>query len=190
MRGVFLRLINSEFSPLWYVKYLMAFTLIAPFMYYTLRYKIIGGLTVVLMIILNAWSYYSGIMQIPLNVNANNLVMLNYQYIFYALGAYGALNWKNIVERPAGPKSKIAITVLLVLMLAYWGYAAKHGNAIISHSFRLIYIVTLWFALDVCGEFKVYGWMKNSFFLYCSHLIVLQCVQRVCDIIIGLGVKT
>lgn len=162
----------------------MVFTLAAPIIYYVLRQRILGGLVIALMIALNAWSYYSGIMQIPLNVNANNLVMLNYQYIFYAVGAYGALNWKNVVERPSVRKSQISIVVLVALMLFYWGYAARNGNAIISHSFRLIYIVALWFSLDVCGKFKVYGWMKDSFFLYCSHLMVLQCVQRVCDIII------
>lgn len=182
--GVILQLLNAEFSPLWFVKYLMAFTLIAPIMYYVLRNKAIGAIAIALMLLLNAWCYYSGLMKLPLNVNANNLVMLNYQYIFYAVGAYGALNWKEVVERPTGRKSWIAIAVFVFLMLFYWGYAAGHGNAIISHTFRLIYIVALWFVLDVCGTFNVYGWMKNSFFLYCSHLMVLQCVQRVCDIII------
>ena len=182
--GVILQLINSEFSPLWFIKYLMVFSLIAPIMYYVLRHRIVGALAIGIMIILNAWSFYSGIMQIPINVNANNLVMLNYQYIFYAVGAYGALNWKDVVERPSHRKCLAAMIVLAVLMLFYWGYAVKYGNAIISHSFRLIYIIALWFALDACSTFNIYGWMKNSFFLYCSHLMVLQSVQRVCDFIV------
>lgn len=182
--GVLLKLINAEFSPLWFIKYLMAFILTAPIMFYLLKNRWIGLLSIIIMMGANAFFYYSGIMQIPLNVNANNLVMLNYQYIFYAVGAYGALNWKDVVERPSVRKSQISIAVLVALMLFYWGYAARHGNAITSHSFRLIYIVALWFAIDACRTFKAYSWMKNSFFLYCSHLMVLQCVQRVCDIII------
>ena len=49
----------------------------------------------------------------------------------------------------------------------------------------MIYIVGLWFAIDLLPKFEVKNWMTNSFFLYCSHLMILQCIQRVCDIIIG-----
>ena len=41
---------------------------------------------------LNCYFYYSGIMTLPINVNENSLIMLNYQYIFYGIGSYAALN--------------------------------------------------------------------------------------------------
>ena len=140
------------------------------------------------MIALNAFFYYSGMMQIPLNVNANNIIMLNYQYIFYAIGACGALNWREFVERPTQNKSAVAGAILLALAAFYFLFVVKHEDAIVSHSFRLIHIIALWFALDFIPTFKTQKWMGNSFFLYCSHLIVLQCVQRICDIAIeGIG---
>lgn len=61
---------------------------------------------------------------------------------------------------------------------------ADVGNAVISHGWRIIYICALWFVFDVLPEIKVKSWMKNSFFLYCSHLMVLQCFQRVIDLIL------
>lgn len=40
--GVLLQCINAKFSPLWFVKYLMIFTLIAPFFYYLFKKKNLG----------------------------------------------------------------------------------------------------------------------------------------------------
>lgn len=183
--GILLQLINAEFSPLWFVKYLMVFSLIAPFFYYLLRRKIVGIITIFIMVILNAFFYYSGIMQTPLNVNSNSVVMLNYQYIFYAVGAYGALNCSQFVEKPTPKKRKVASIILFTLIACYFLYIIKHSNVLIGHSFRLLYVIAVWFAIDYILRYRVYKWMNNSFFIYCSHLIVLQCVQRVCDILIG-----
>lgn len=163
----------------------MTFTLIAPLSYYLLRRKILGAVAILVMLILNAVFFYSGMMQIPLNVNSNSIIMLNYQYIFYAIGAYSALNWKDIVEISTYGKRNVASVILLALVTFYFLYIMKHGNVVIGHFFRLVYIIAMWFVLDYIPIYRVYRWMGNSFFLYCSHLIALQCIQRVCDIVIG-----
>lgn len=124
-------------------------------------------------------------MQIPLNVNANNFVMFNYQWIYYLIGGYAALNLKSLVE--AGNKKKVYIGLVIILLLisSYILIDKFHvRNAVISHGWRIIYICALWFVFDVLPEIKVKSWMKNSFFLYCSHLMVLQCFQRVIDLIL------
>ena len=62
-------------------------------------------------------------MEIPLNVNANNIVMLNYQYIFYAISAYGALNYRKFVEIPTVRKkiySKYCIGSIMCVL--FWVY--------------------------------------------------------------------
>lgn len=182
--GAILKLINSEFSPLWFVKYLMIFSLTAPVFYYLLNGKVQGIIVLLVMCGLNIYFYYSGIMEVPLNVNANNIIMLNYQYIFYGIGAYGALNYRQFVETPTVKKRYIASIILVLLCLLYFLFIVRHGNVIVNHFFRMVYIVGLWFAMDFVQKFKVKKWMTNSFFLYCSHLVVLQCVQRVWDIII------
>ena len=183
--GVIFKFLNSGFSPLWFVKYLMIFSLIAPAFYYVLRRKIMGAIVLLIMCGMNIFFYYSGIMEIPLNVNANNIVMLNYQYIFYVIGAYGALNYREFVETSTIQKRYIAGIVLVLLCLSYFLFIVKHGNVITNHFFRMVYIVGLWFVMDFVPRYKVKNWMTNSFFLYCSHLMILQCVQRVCDIVIG-----
>lgn len=180
------QIMNAEFSPLWFVKYLMIFVLISPIMYFVLRNKYIGAVFLVLSMGANIYFYYSGKMLIPLNVNANNLIMFNYQYIFFTIGAYFALNFPDFVENSNRRKRIGAIGGLLILLIFYvFMRELNFGNAIISHGFRIIYICALWFVIDFLPEVKICSWMKNSFFLYCSHLIVLQCVQRVCDIILA-----
>lgn len=74
--------------------------------------------------------------------------MLNYQYIFYAIGAYSALNWKDIAETLTYGKRNVASVILVVLVTVYFMYITKHGNAVINHVFRLVYIVAMWFVLD------------------------------------------
>lgn len=96
--GVLFQIINSEFSPLWFIKYLMIFTLISPLAYFLLRRKYIGILTLLAMIMINAFSYYFGYMKIPIDVNSNSIIMLNYQYIYYAVGGYCALNLKKLLK--------------------------------------------------------------------------------------------
>ena len=183
--GGLLRILNAEFGPLWFVKYLMIFSLISPVTYYLFRKKYLGACSVFVMLVMNAIFYHFGIMRIPINVNANNIAMINYQYIFFGMGAYGALNFRKVVETPSWKKTFVAGIVWLALIASYGIFSMEKSNALTSHLFRLVYAVALWFALDFVKVFKIQCWMKNSFFLYCSHLMLLQCLQRVCEIIIG-----
>ena len=162
----------------------MMFTVVAPVFYYILRRKVAGALVIGIMLTMNVFFFYTGMLKVPLNVNSNSIIMLNYQYIFYAIGAYGALNYRNFVEKTNCRKRNVASIILSLLVIIYFFFIVKYGNVVISHFFRIIYVIALWFVFDFIKEYKIKKWMKNSFFLYCSHLIVLQCIQRICDIII------
>lgn len=94
-----------------------------------------GAVAILVMLILNAVFFYSGMMLIPLNVNSNSIIMLNYQYIFYAIGAYSALNWRDIAETSTYEKRNAASVVLLALVIVYFSYIMKHGNVVINHFF-------------------------------------------------------
>ena len=77
-----------------------------------------------------------------------------------------------------------AVIILVVLMLIYWMFLSNTDNVIISHSFRMIFICSIWFAFDALPSIKVPKWMKCTFFIYCSHTMILQSVQGVLEIII------
>lgn len=149
-----------------------------------LRRKLLGGLLIVLMLLFNVFSYYTGMMRLPLNINENSIVMLNYQYIFYAVGAYAALNFKNIVENPTKRIVRICTALYIPLLILSFVLSNISQHVIINHMFRVIYVCVLWFVLEGVKEFKIREWMNCSFFIYCSHTMILQCAQGVCDIII------
>lgn len=169
--------LNSEFSPLWFVKYLMVFVCISPLMYFVLRKKILGCLFIVFLLIVNAYNYYSGSMQVPLNVNANNLIMFIYQYIFFAIGSYSALCLKPEIEKPSLKKSRYGVMMTMTLIVIYWLYIKQYGDVITNHTFRWLWCISIWFVYDLLPNIKVRPWMKYSFFIYCSHLILVMCAQ-------------
>lgn len=175
--------VNSEFSPLWFVKYLMVFACISPLMYFVLRNMFLGAMTILVLLLINVYNYYSGNMQVPLNVNANNWIMFIYQYVFFAIGAYGALCFKQQIEFPSNMKSKVGICVLLLLITFYFGYITHFGDVITNHTFRWLWCISLWFTCDLLPEIKVRSWMKYSFFIYYAHMIFVMCFQGTTSII-------
>ena len=170
-------ILNAECSPLWFLRYLMLFVCMAPLAYFVLRYRVLGGLLIMLMMAFNVYNYTHGAFDDGINVNSNTLVVFNYQFIFFATGAYGALCWSRQIEKPTSIKSKIAVLGVLILFIIYWLYLRLNGTAITNHLFRLIWIPIFWFAFDILPKIRVRPWMKFSFFIYCSHMFVLYCIQ-------------
>lgn len=175
--GICRGILNAECSPLWFVRYLMLFMCLAPLTYFILRYRVLGGLVILGMFVFNFYNYYTGEFENGINVNANTLVMFNYQFIFYATGAYAALCWSKFVETPGKTKSLIGLAGLAILCLIYWIYLRQYGTYVSNHLFRWIWIPLFWFAYDFLPEKKVRPWMRFSFFIYCAHMFLIYCVQ-------------
>lgn len=177
--GISRGILNAECSPLWFVRYLMLFMCIAPITYFILRKRILGALVITGMIVFNFYNYYTGGFDNGIHVNANTLVMFNYQFIFYATGAYAALCYSKFVETPGKTKSFIGLAGLAILCLIYWIYIRQHGNYVCNHLFRWIWIPLFWFAYDILPEIKVRPWMRFAFFIYCAHMFLIYCVQGI-----------
>lgn len=163
----------------------MAFVLISPLMYFVWRKRLWGSLVLLGLIVLNAYNYYAGITQVPLNVNANNLPMFCYQYIFFAVGSYAALNCKALVEVPSRTKAIVGMIGATLLIIAYRCYIRQHGDVIVCHTFRLLFCIAFWFAYDGMKQLAVRPMMKYSFFIYCSHLLIIMSAQGVTRLLFG-----
>ena len=181
---IIIQTINSDFSPLWFLKYLIVFSLIAPAMYYLLKNKYIGGGVVALTVTLNIVFIACGVIKTPLDVNSNSFAMLNYQYVYYVMGAYSALHLKGIIEQPQNNKTVIGIFGVSVLCLLYWMPFFKN-SVLIGHTFRLFFVIFLWFAFDLLRDIEIKPFLKTSFFIYCSHLMIVQCMQGVIGVVLG-----
>lgn len=105
--------------------------------------------------------------------------MFVYQYVFFAVGSYAALCFKNSVENFSKNKSIISSCILVALVTCYWCYIRTSGDVVSNHLFRLLWGISLWFTLDLLPEINVRPWMKYSFFIYCAHTILIQPVQGI-----------
>lgn len=179
-----LQILNSDFSPLWFVKYLIVFSLIGPLMYYVFKNKYIGAIAVVTIFVSNLLFCTLGIVETPINVNSNNPVMFNYQYVFYAIGAYSAIHLKEVVEKPNKTRAVSGAIILGILCVLYW-MPFFETNVIVGHTFRLIFGIALWFACDFIKNIETPSYMRMSFFIYCAHLLPLQCLQAVIRLILN-----
>lgn len=146
----------------------MAFVCISPLVYFVLRKKILGFLFIAFLLVVNAYNYYSGSMQVPLNINANNWIMFIYQYIFFAIGSFSALCLKSEIEKPSLKKSRYSLLMITMLIVIYWLYIKQYGDVITNHTFRWLWCINIWFVYDLLSKIKVRPWMKYSFFIYCS----------------------
>ncbi len=173
--------LNAECSPLWFVRYLMLFALIAPFTYIIFHNRIIGCIAIIAILALNYYNYISGILGTHINVNANNLAMFNYQDAYYALGAYCALNFSQIVETVNKRWMLTGLISILLLICVYWFYLNNNGNMASFHLFRFLWIPALWFAIDYLSAIKTRVWMKYAFFIYCSHMFLIYSFQGVIE---------
>ena len=155
-------------------------------LYYILKNKYIGIAVVIISLSLNCFFYITGMMEVPINVNANSIIMLNYQIVYYLIGSYAAIHCKTMVENNI-KKKRVTATVLGIVLLGLIVtlILCSLGSPAISHFIRLLLAIDIWFLFSWLPKIHAKKWMKNSFFIYCSHLLILQPVQRVLDIFIS-----
>ncbi|MBD5418820.1 MAG: acyltransferase [Bacteroides sp.] len=175
--GFIKAIVNAECSPLWFIRYLVLFVCIAPLTYFVLRHRLMGALFITLQVAFNLYNYHIGYFDNGISVNDNTLVMFNYQFVYFSLGAYAALCWSKSVESKSKLKSKIALIALFAMVIIYYFILKEYGNSGINHFYRLIWIPIFWFSFDLLPEIRIRPWMKFTFFLYCSHMFVIYGLQ-------------
>lgn len=180
-QNILVSIINSECSPLWFVRYLLLFVIIAPLTYNIFRRRFIGSFFLIAILIYNYYNYSTGLLGTHINVNANNLAMFNYQYAYYALGAYFALNFKSLVESINNAKKWLGTVSMILLICIYWFYLKDYGNMASFHLFRFLWIPAIWMSIDNLPAVTTKKWMKFAFFIYCSHMLVVYCIQGIME---------
>lgn len=101
------------------------------------------------------------------------------------MGAYFGIHLKEVVVRRYDSKSRFFASAILVLSLLAESVigSPQHGHMI---PIRLLQIPLIWIVADVlAAEKEPRWWMKISFFIYCSHSLILEAVEKC--FFIGLG---
>lgn len=178
--GIVFSILNANYSVLWFVKYLIIFTIASPLIYVILKWKHSWCIIVIMLILL--WKYVNdGAFLNGINLTSNHISLYIYEGIYYCIGSYIALNFKNYIEtiniKRAGVSTAI-IAILLVLNVISISKNIGNGGVLYWEVYRIIFCAALFFSLDLLRDFEIKWWMNISFFIYCAHMYPLQLIQE------------
>lgn len=162
----------SEYAPLWFVRNLMILVLIAPIIYYIIKRKMLTKIIVILFIAINLLfktDYYAVIYWVPL----------------YLTGAYLGHYYSKKIEEEAifSRKSKVISAILFSIVFIF---AYLYENATTMYIFRLVVPFTLWVLIDsISFDKKPKWWMEISFFIYCTHFVIISSLQKIMLLVLG-----
>lgn len=162
----------SEYAPLWFVRNLMIFVIISPIIYYIIKRKMLAKVIIIVFVSINLLleiDYYAVLYWVPL----------------YLTGAYLGHYYSKKVEGiwVFNKKSKVVSCILFSIVFIF---AYLYENATTMYIFRLVVPFTLWILIDgISFSKKPKWWMEISFFIYCTHFVIISSFQKVMLLVLG-----
>lgn len=97
----------------------------------------------------------------------------------YAMGAYIGLFYKNIAQKNYSSKTIIIAALFIVItILCETIYDFEQG--VVLMPIRLCQIIAIWILADLLAiSTSPKWWMTISFFIYCSHSLILETIEKV-----------
>lgn len=157
----------------WFLQNLMVYILVAPLFFNLLKKRTWSILFVVIIYIIGAIRHeeYGFFYNAP----------------FYLSGAYMGIHYRELVQQRYTGKQKgiacvfIMITVLLNMTVGFLGPISRVPM-------RIAQAFALWVCADVLAVSKAPKWWQRiSFFVYCSHSMILESVEKVFLLLFGKG---
>lgn len=144
----------------WFLRNLIIYIFITPIIFFLLKYK---------------WSL---IIMLPL-IFGLGIIEQNYCYywFYYLTGAYIGIHFSNIIKEMTFSRHCMIVSgmIFIIASIIDMKYPVDKPNRIII----LISIVCLWIMLDVLRKEKEpLWWMRLSFFIYCTHSMILESVEK------------
>lgn len=179
---VIMGILNSDYTILWFVKNLIIFTFFSPVFYCFLKNKIIGILLIVISVLLNIF------------------VKFDYSFILswlpmYITGAYIALHFPKYIDiknrYEVLPNTYIIVGELCLFICLF--FPAMPFYDIIFFIWRFLSPFLLLFIYDVLNkifEFRTHPFYKYSFWIYCTHFILITGSQKLIYNLFGVGILT
>lgn len=168
-------IINSSSMPLWFIRELMIFAILAPVFYFMITRKKIAFIVIIMATILSVFgifTYRSFLYWIPIYVFGG---MMNDKFIQKKISSW-ICNHRTMF---------LHITILLfflVLIVAFFlpnSFDDKISipNSLIYYSFRLICIPPIILLTFVFPDVRNIYFFKYSFFMYCIHFPVISIIK-------------
>lgn len=175
VKNLFLNLFSTDYNTTWFLKNLMVYIVAVPFLYPLLKNKYVGVFLVAFVPIVGCY------------ISNNYLI----QSLFYLFGAYAALHFKNIVQSQYKEEYQVVSCIVLIALTLVRQEIYAGGmvsTSILCNLILLIQIVLTWISADVFSiEVKPKWWMSISFFIYITHDLILEPIEKVFLIVLGEG---
>lgn len=171
LRDVVIGILDARFTPLWFVKILMIYSLLSPLIYFCLRRRTLFAIILIgsiIVAIFCKWDKYDSV-----------LLWLPMYLCGCAMGYY----------KLAMVKSKIAIIFFSCLLISLIILSYYYTGAILL--LRIVAPIVIWVLVDwllektITEHFKVKEWMTCTFFIYCTHYFALNVFQKIGYLILG-----
>lgn len=165
IRDILIGIIDSRFTPLWFIKILIFYTLSAPVVYFILRKKLIFFCVFVLSVSysvsLDSNVYDSFFLWLPI-------------YLAGAFFGYHKIDPINV---------SFTRWVICPMTLVAFGMGLYDFNWMMFYRFFVpiaVWCISDWLLEDyIKDKFVVRAWMKCTFFLYCTHYFVLNILEKI-----------
>lgn len=160
-------LINSTYSVLWFVRVLIIMAIISPLLFLIIKNKKTGLILLILLILINL--FYP--------INEFSLV---YSSIFYVVGGWIGIHYKEIFMAKSNKKNQIIWLVTFIAISIISLITGIIDIQSVRPIVLLVFTLSSWFVFDFIDDFKEpRDWMKMTFFIYCSHHIILESIEKI-----------
>ena len=171
---------NSTYTTLWFVKSLLLAIVAAPLVYAVFSVKksrIWDGLSVAGSILLLGCLLGQALGVIK------GYVPTQFLNLYFLYGGFLAIRCKRVIETSSRFKKGMGIAGCLFCVI-YAGIVGTMNTAVI-----LVMIASLWFAADVFSmQEELPWWMRQTFFIYCAHSVLLEALEKLWLVIAGKSV--
>lgn len=169
-------LIHTADGTMWFISNLMVITLLCPLIYILIRNKYLGIVAIA-----------AGFVAVHLTQAHRYSVLV--AALFFSQAAYYSIHFPQLVQRSYGKKARIiAWGLLLVYMLT--GSNSAVQNTGLPHVISFSYAVpAMWIAVGDVGLSKKEKVVDEyRFWLFASHYMPLECVEKLWYVIGGVSV--
>lgn len=166
-------IINSSYTPLWFIKNLLIYICLSPLLFYLSKHLIYLLLTIILSIIsvyyFDSINYYSPLYWFPCYLIG---ILFTKEYFIYFFISDSTLSKVHLI---------LYLLIFIILLIL-----AVHMNQI--YIYRLLAPIVIWRLSNTIlykNKIKTKYYWKYSFFIYCVHFFIINVSQKVMSLIIG-----
>lgn len=167
--------------PIWFIRTLFGFVLIAPIIYYTIKkLKKYSLIIPIFFIILNIFVKFS-------YAGATSLIF--WLPIFY-IGSYLAINKRETIEKEKfiTKNRKLTLIITTIIYIIVVAILIKFDEkSKIYYMYRIISPLFIWILSDYFKliSMNIKSYMKDTFFIFCTHYPIITAVKRILIKLIG-----